>query len=140
MCVGQDRVTWEGQVGVFCMCTHVLCMCVLRPEANFKCSSSGAVCLALETGSPTGLHGSLTRLGWQALYPLSHLPNSKSPSLILSRVREIQEEAEDQFSPLGSKICQYREETLSEQPHHGQRLSTSSVLSILPSQCLRKVN
>lgn len=57
--------------------------------------------LFLEAGSPTGVRGSLIRLGWQALDPLTHLPTSRSLSLILSDATEIKEDPEDQFSPLG---------------------------------------
>lgn len=56
--------------------------------------------MVLETGSSTGAHGSLIRLDWQTLYPLSPLPNSVSLSLILSDARETKDDIEDQFSPL----------------------------------------
>lgn len=76
-------------------------VCVWRPEVNFKCSSSGAICIVLRDRIFHWVQGSLVRLGWQALYPLSHLPNSKSLSLILSDAKEIEEDTEDQISPLG---------------------------------------
>lgn len=56
--------------------------------------------MVLETGSSTRAQGSLIRLDWPALYPLSPLPNSMSLSLILSDARETKEDIEDQFSPL----------------------------------------
>lgn len=83
-----------GQTGVgvhMGMCVNA-CIC-----GDKRSTSSGAICIVLETGSPTGVHGSLIRLGWQALDPLTHLPTSKSLSLIL----EIKEDPESQFSPLG---------------------------------------
>lgn len=96
---GQGRT--GGMDGV---CVHSG-VCLMHVCGDQRSTSSIAPqelsALFLETGSPTGAHNSLIRLGWQVLYPLNHLPNSKSLSLILSDAREVKEGATDQFPPLG---------------------------------------
>lgn len=95
MGAGKGQVGWTGLVVHMGMCVMHVCV-ETRGQLPQELSA-----LFLEMGSPPGVHDSLIRIGWQAPDLLSHLPTFKSLSLILSDAREIKEDPEDQFSPLG---------------------------------------